>query len=259
MIALNSINKFKTLNCQLPGIFLKGKKSREALPKRIAHSSNTSCPFYLLSLHSKKIYSSELHEQIHDFDLSIHFTFFLKRKKSREKLHNHIAQSLNTSRPFYLLSIRTKKNYSSEFHKQVHNFDLSNYFRFFLLLREMSRETVQKHVVQKPNTSRPFYLWLIRSKKIYSSEFHKQIHDFDPFTPSLHNQLSNFNQGYLEEKNCFLSISNWPMLYCNLKNWGGMFMSLKDKFFFFCICFFLLPWVVASMSCRIRADERDNL
>ena len=158
LIALNSINKFKTLNCQLPGIFLKGKKSREALPKRIAHSSNTSRPFYLLSLRSKKIYSSELHEQIHDFDLSIHFTFFLKRKKSREKLHNHITQSLNTSCPFYLLSIRTKKIYSSEFHKQVHNFDLSNYFRFFLLLREMSRETVQKHVFHKPNTSRPFYL-----------------------------------------------------------------------------------------------------
>jgi len=146
--------------------FLKGKKSREALPKRIAHSSNTSRLFYLLSLHSKKIYSSELHEQIHDFDLSIHFTFFLKRKKSREKLHNHIAQSLNTSRPFYLLSIRTKKIYSSEFHKQVHDFDLSNYFCFFLLLREMSRETVQKHVVQKPNNPRPFYLRLIRSKKI---------------------------------------------------------------------------------------------
>ena len=91
----------------------------------------------------------------------------------------------------------------------------------------MSRETVQKHVVQKPNTSRPFYLWLIRSKKIYSSEFHKQIHDFDPFTPSLHNQLSNFNQGYLKEKNCFLSISNWPMLYCNLKNWGELFMFVS--------------------------------
>ena len=133
--------------------------------------------------------------------------------------------------PFYLLSIRTKKIYSSEFHKQVHNFDLSNYFRFFLLLREMSRETVQKHVAQKPNSSRPFYLWSINSKKNYSSEFHKQIHDFDPFTPSLQNQLSNFNQAYLKEKNCFLSISNWPMLYYNLKKWGKMFMLLKDKFF----------------------------
>ena len=120
---------------------------------------------------------------------------------------------------------------------------------------EMSRETVQKHVFHKLNTSRPFYLWWISSKKNYSSEFHKQIHNFDPFIPSLNNQLSNFNQGYLKEKNCFLSISNWPMLYCNLKNWGGMFMSLKDKFFFYCSFFFLLPLVVASMSWRIRADE----
>ena len=128
---------------------------------------------------------------------------FSRKKSNRDTVQKQHTNKLNRSRPCYLLSIHTKKIYSSEFHKQVHNFDLSNYFRFFLLLREMSRETVQKHVVQKPNTSRPLYLWYIRSKKIYSSEFHKQIHDFDPFTPSLHNQLSNFNQGYLEEKTAF--------------------------------------------------------
>ena len=281
------MHKCTTLTCQYScKIFSRKKSNRDTVQKQHTNKLNRSRPFYLLSIRSKKIDSSEFHKQIQDFELptswdffwrakkagkhyqnvmlipqilhtpftcyhyilkkftALNYTnkfmtlicpfislFFLKRKKSREKLHNHIAQSLNTLRPLSSLSIRTKKIYSSEFHKQVHNFDLSNYFRFFLLLREMSRETVQKHVFHKPNTSRPFYLWLIRSKKIYSSEFHKQIHDFDPFTPSLHNQLSNFNQGYLEEKNCFLSISNWPMLYCNLKNWGGLFMSLKDKFF----------------------------
>ena len=138
---------------------MKGKKSREALPKRIAHPQILHAPFtcyhYVLKKFTALNYTNKFMTLICPF-----LSLFLKRKKSREKLHNHIAQSLNTSRPFNLLSIRTKKIYScsSEFHKQVHNFDLSNYFRFFLLLREMSRETVQKHVFHKPNTSRPFYL-----------------------------------------------------------------------------------------------------
>jgi len=123
---------------------------------------------------------------------------------------------------------------------QVHNFDLSNYFRFFLLLREMSRETVQKHVVQKPNTSRPFYLWLILLK-IFTA-----LNSTNKFTTLILSPLpstTNSNQGYLEEKNCFLSISNWPMLYCNLKNWGGLFMSLKDKFFFIVAALFCYLWL----------------
>ena len=169
--------------------------------------------------------------------------FFWRGKRAGKNYIIILPKAWILHAPFTCYQYVLKKIYSSEFHKQVHNFDLSNYFCFFLLLREMSRETVQKHVVQKPNTSRPFYLWSIRSKKIYSSEFHKQIHDFDPFIPSLHNQLSNFNQGYLEEKNCFLSISNWPMLYCNLKNWGGLFMSLKDKFFFIVAALFCCLWL----------------
>ena len=47
--------------------------------------------------------------------------------------------------------------------------------------KKSNRDTVQKQHTNKLNRSRPlkFYLLLIRSKKIDSSEFHKQIQDFE--------------------------------------------------------------------------------
>ena len=57
-------------------IFSREKSNRDTLQKQHTNKLNTSRPVYLLSLSSKKIYSTELHQQIHDFDLSIHFTDF---------------------------------------------------------------------------------------------------------------------------------------------------------------------------------------
>ena len=66
------------------------------------HKLNRSRPFYLLSIPSKKINSSEFHKQIQHFELPTSWDFFLKGKKSREALPKRIAHSSNTSRPFYL-------------------------------------------------------------------------------------------------------------------------------------------------------------
>ena len=129
--------------------------------------------------------------------------FFWKGKKAGENYITMLPKAWIVHAPFTCYQYVLKKIIALNSINRFMTLTCQIIFAFFFLLREMSRETVQTHIVQKPNTSRPFYLWLIRSKKIYSSEFHKQIHDFDPFTPSLHNHLSNFNQGYLEEKNCF--------------------------------------------------------
>ena len=45
--------------------------------------------------------------------------------------------------------------------------------------KKSNRDTVQKQHTNKLNRSLPFYLLLIRFKKIDSSEFHKQIQDFE--------------------------------------------------------------------------------
>ena len=70
------------------------------------------------------------------------------------------------------------KNFRSEFHSQINDFDLPTYFTF-LGSEKKSRETWQKHIAYAFNCSRPFkfYLLWIRSKKIHSSELHEQTHD----------------------------------------------------------------------------------
>ena len=139
-----------------------------------------------------KNYSPKLHEKFMTL-ICPFISLFLKRKKSSKNLPHYVALNLKNSCPFTCYQYVLKINYSSEFHKQVHNFELSIYFTFFFWWGKW--ETI--------------FLWSIHSKKI-TAEFHKQIHYFVPFTPSLTNHLSNFTQGYLEEKSSFLSISNWP-------------------------------------------------
>jgi len=195
------MHKCMILTCQYTcKIFSRKKSNRDTVQKQHTNKLNRSCHFYLLSIRSKKIDSSEFHKQIQDFELPTSWDFFWRAKKAGKHYQNVslIPQILHA--PFTCYHYILKK--FTALHEQIHDFDLSIHFTFFLK-RKKSRGKLHNHIAQSLNTSRPFYLWLIRSKKIYSSEFHKQIHDFDPFTPSLHNQLSNFNQGYLEEKNCF--------------------------------------------------------
>jgi len=126
------MHKCTTLTCQYScKIFSRKKSNRDTVQKQHTNKLNRLRPFYLLSIRSKKIDSSEFHKQIQDFELPTSWDFFWWGKKSGETLPKRIAHSSNTSRPFHLLSLRSKKNYSSELHKQIHDFWSVHSFHFF--------------------------------------------------------------------------------------------------------------------------------
>jgi len=56
---------------------------RETLDKQLAHNLIYSRLFYLLLTCSKTIYSSEIHSQMHDFDLPFFVLFFFKAEKEQ--------------------------------------------------------------------------------------------------------------------------------------------------------------------------------
>ena len=99
MLALNFINKITTLNCNFSETISEMLNSRETLPKRIAHYSNTSRPFTCYNYALKKInalnYTNKFTTLMCPFS-----SLFLQKRTSRENLHNHVAHSLNSSHPF---------------------------------------------------------------------------------------------------------------------------------------------------------------
>ena len=99
---------------------------------------------------------------MHDFDLPVYLQDFLKEKSNRVTVQKQNTHRLNCSRPFYLLSIRSKKIDCSEFHKHIHDFELPIHWDFFW--RAKSRETVPKRNANESNTSRPYYLSSLRYK-----------------------------------------------------------------------------------------------
>ena len=68
---------------------------------------------------------------MHDFDLPIYLQDFFKEKSNRDTVQKQHTNTVNCSRPFYLLSIRSKKIDSSEFHKQIQDFELPTSWDFF--------------------------------------------------------------------------------------------------------------------------------
>ena len=82
--------------------------------------------------------------------------FFWRGKRAGENCISMLPITWIVHNPFVCYQCGPK-NYSSKFHTQVLEFDLSNYFHFLRLMRKMSRETVQKHLTQTPNSLCPFY------------------------------------------------------------------------------------------------------
>ena len=135
--------KCMILTCQYTcKIFSRKKSNRVTVQKQNTYRLNCSRPFHLLSIRSKKIECSEFHKQIQDFELPTSWDFFLKGKKAGKHYQNVSLIPRNTSRPFYLLSLHSKKNYSSELHKQVHDFDLSIHFTCFLKMKRAGKNYI---------------------------------------------------------------------------------------------------------------------
>jgi len=56
---------------------------------------------------------------------------FSRKKSNRDTVQKQHTNKLNRSHPFYLLSIRSKKIDSYEFHKQIQDFELPTSWNFF--------------------------------------------------------------------------------------------------------------------------------
>ena len=54
-----------------------------------------------------------------------------RKKSNRDTVQKQNIHRLNCSRPFYMFSIRSKKIDCSEFHKQIHDFELPIHWDFF--------------------------------------------------------------------------------------------------------------------------------
>ena len=99
---------------------------------------------------------------MHDFDLPVYLQDFLKEKKQQGYSTKTKHLQIKLFMPFHLLSIRSKKIDCSEFHKQIHDFELPIHWDFFW--RAKSRETVPKRNTNESNTSRPYSLLSLHYK-----------------------------------------------------------------------------------------------
>ena len=122
--ALHSMHKCTTLTCQYScKIFSRKKSNRDTVQKQHTNKLNCSRPFYLLSIRSKKIDSSEFNKQIHDqdFELPTSWDFFLIWRAKRAGKHSQnislIPQILHA--PFtcyhYILKKIIALNYTNKF------------------------------------------------------------------------------------------------------------------------------------------------
>ena len=114
------MHKCTTLTCQYScKIFSRKKSNRDTVQKQHTNKLNRSRPFYLLSIRSKKIDSSEFHKQIQDFELPTSWDFFWRAKKAGKHYQNVslIPQILHA--PFtcyhYILKKFTALNYTNKF------------------------------------------------------------------------------------------------------------------------------------------------
>ena len=166
MIALNSINKFETLNCQLPGNFFKGKKMiRETLRKCISQSSNTSCPFYLLSLSSKIFTALDYTNTFMTLVCPFTSPFFWSGKRAGKKYITMLPITWIVRNPFTCYRTSKKKIKALNSINRFMTLTCKIIFDFFFWWRKWAEKQYKKHVAQKPINSRPFYLWSIHSKK----------------------------------------------------------------------------------------------
>ena len=114
------MHKCTTLTSQYScKIFSRKKSNRDTVQKQHTNNLNRSHPFYLLSIRSKKIDSSEFHEQIHDFELPIFWDFFWRAKRAGKHYQNLSPMTQILHAPFtcyhYVQKKFTALNYMNKF------------------------------------------------------------------------------------------------------------------------------------------------
>ena len=100
-------------------IFSRKKSNRDTVQKQNTNTLSCSRRFYLLSICSKKIDSSEFHKQIHDFELPIHWDFFWRAKWAGKHYQNVTPMTRILHAPFtcyhYVIHKFTALNYTNKF------------------------------------------------------------------------------------------------------------------------------------------------
>ena len=125
-----------------------------------------------------------------------------QEKKQEGNIPKHLGHVLNTSHP--------KKNLHLWIPLTIiHDFYLSNNFHFLFLMRKMGKQAVQKKITALNSTKK--FMTLILSS-----------------LPSTNNSQTLLKD--VSKKKTPYWAFKWPMSYCNLKNWGKMFLLLKDKY-----------------------------